>query len=204
MSSAAPGPGSGNNPLSPYLGGFPAGMPGIFARTINIHVYGDRIEMKNFVIAAVALLFTGMVAHAQTPTQSHLKAAEDLFAVMHMEKVMSESLDNLLEMQIKQNPSLAQFSDIMKDFLGKYMSWNSLKDDMAKVYADAFTEQELRELATFYKTELGQKTASLTPALMAKGMAMGQQRVQEHMSELQQLIMAKMGAADKSDRKKSK
>ncbi|MEP7218541.1 MAG: DUF2059 domain-containing protein [Bacteroidota bacterium] len=153
--------------------------------------------MKKIVIAAIALLFTGMVAHAQV-TPSHMKAAEDLFAVMHMDKVMAESLDNMLAMQIKANPSLAQFSGVMKEFLGKYMSWSSLKGDLAKVYTDAFSEQELRDLASFYKTELGQKTAALTPVLMTKGAAIGQQRVQEHMSELQQLIMAKMGNDKKS------
>ena len=78
----------------------------------------------------------------------------------------------------------------MKTFLGKYMSWASLKDDMAKIYMSEFSETELNELNKFYQTPLGKKTVQRMPALMAKGAEMGQKRIQEHLPELQATIQA--------------
>jgi hypothetical protein len=83
----------------------------------------------------------------------------------------------------------------MKSFLGKYMSWPSLKDDMVKIYMTEFTEPELKELTAFYNTPLGKKTVQKMPALMAKGAEMGQKRVQEHLPELQAAIQAKAAPA---------
>ena len=78
----------------------------------------------------------------------------------------------------------------MKAFLSKYMSWASLKDDVAKLYTTEFSESELNELNKFYQTPLGRKTVQKMPALMAKGAEIGQKRMQEHLPELQAAITA--------------
>jgi len=46
---------------------------------------------------------------------------------------------------------------------------------MAKIYASDFTEQELKDLVTFYKTPLGQKLLAQEPKTVQASMAyMGQ------------------------------
>ena len=42
---------------------------------------------------------------------------------------------------------------------------------MAQVYAYQFTEQELKDLVTFYKTPLGQKLLSTEPKAIQQSMA---------------------------------
>jgi hypothetical protein len=147
--------------------------------------------MKNFSLAAVAacLCFAPLATHADEA--SHLKAAESLFAKMNMEAMMSRSTDQMLQMQVQQNPSIAPFIDEMTAFMRKYMGWSSLKDDMAKIYTQEFTEEELTQLGAFYETSLGKKSLEKLPQLMAKGAGLGQQRVQEHMPELKAAIDAK-------------
>jgi hypothetical protein len=78
----------------------------------------------------------------------------------------------------------------MKAFLNKYMSWASLKDDMAKIYMAEFSESELNELTKFYQTPLGKKSIQKMPVLMTKGAEIGQKRVQEHLPELQAVLAA--------------
>ena len=51
-----------------------------------------------------------------------------------------------------------------------------------------FAEAELRDMIAFYKTPTGQKAIAKLPALMAKGAQIGQQRIQEHLPELQEAI----------------
>ena len=128
---------------------------------------------------------------------SHRKSAETLLGLMNMETLMTQTVDQMLEMQVKQNPAIAPYQAEMKAFFNKYMSWASMKDEMVKLYTTEFSEAELKELTTFYQSPIGKKTLQKMPALMAKGAEIGQRRVQEHLPELQASIQAKAGAAKK-------
>ena len=94
----------------------------------------------------------------------------------------------MIDIQLQQNPAIAPFKQVMLDFFSKYMSWESLKDDIAEIYLEEFSIQELKELTAFYKTPTGQKAALRVPQLMSKGGELGMRRVQEHMPELQEMI----------------
>ena len=147
--------------------------------------------MKPFVlsilIGAIALFQS---APARADEASHRKAVETLFALMGMEGVLTQTIDQMLAMQVQQNPTLAPHQAQMKAFLNKYMSWASMKEDMAKLYMAEFSESELNELTKFYQTPVGKKTIQKMPALMAKGAEIGQKRVQEHLPELQATLEA--------------
>jgi len=138
-------------------------------------------------IGAIVLL---QPAPARADEASHRKAVDSLFALMGMENVLTQSIDQMLAMQVQQNPGLAQYQPQMKTFLNKYMSWASLKDDMAKIYMAEFSESELNELTKFYQTPLGKKSIQKMPLLMTKGAEIGQKRVQEHLPELQAELAA--------------
>ena len=142
----------------------------------------------SILIGAIALVQPAIM---RADEASHRKAAESLLSLMDMDTVMSQSIDQMLQIQIKQNPAIAPYEQEMKNFLKKYMSWAGLKDDMVKIYTDEFTESELGELNKFYQTPLGKKTLQKMPVLLAKGAELGQRRVQEHLPELQTAIAAK-------------
>ena len=144
--------------------------------------------MKSFLCTLMIVVAFGQMTAVRATEATHRQAAESLLSLMDMDKLMSESIDQMLEMQVKQNPAIGQFKDEMKKFLSKYMSWSSMKEDMIKIYTAEFTEQELKELLAFYQTPLGKKTVAKMPKLMAKGAELGQQRVQEHLPELQKAI----------------
>ena len=126
-----------------------------------------------------------------TPTASHLKTAKELLDIVHVDRTTKQTLDVLLRMQLQQNPKLQPYEDVLRAFLQKYMSWDSLKDDYARFYAEALTEPELKQIIAFYKTPVGQKAINTIPSLMAKGAALGQKRVQDNRAELQQMISEK-------------
>lgn len=147
--------------------------------------------MKSFVFSLLLGAITlGQPALARADEASHRKAAETLFALMEMETLLSQSVDQMLAMQVQQNPALAQFQPQMKAFLNKYMSWASMKEDMTKIYTAEFSESELKELGKFYETPLGKKAVQKMPALMAKGAEIGQKRVQDHLPELEAALAA--------------
>lgn len=149
--------------------------------------------MKTSTLAALLLFCATLTVRAQTTiSPSHHKAALELLVAMQTEKSLEQSIQTAMEAQIASDSDLVPFRDIMEGFLKKYMSWESIKDELADLYAGEFTEDELHQLTKFYRTEVGKKMAGLTPTLIAKAGAIGQQKVESHVSELQSLILKKM------------
>jgi hypothetical protein len=131
---------------------------------------------------------------------SHLKAAQNLLIEMEMKTTLSQSTDRNLDALIGGNPESGALKEAAKVFLNRYMSWDAVKDDLAMIYADAFTEEELTAITAFYQTPAGKKMAILSPELIGKGLELGQQRVQEHIAELQSMILNAINKEDAHSR----
>jgi uncharacterized protein len=161
--------------------------------------------MKRFIVTllSVCVFATGASAADPTPGSSHYKAAEKMLTLMDMETVLRRSIDEMLKAQIAQNPGMAPFESVMREFLMKHMSWESLKADTIQIYMSEFTEKELEELNRFYETAVGRKMVEKMPTLMGKGAELGAKRVQEHIPELQAAMEAEAKKQkDAADKKK--
>jgi len=107
-----------------------------------------------------------------------------------MAEALEQSVEQILNLQLQQNPGLPPYKGVLVRFFKKHMSYGSLKPEMIQLYANTFSAAELREINQFYATETGKKTIKQMPALMAQGGQIGASRVQENMSELQTMIRA--------------
>jgi hypothetical protein len=158
--------------------------------------------MTKLWILAAALVLAAPAVRAQSTTAasaaatpvsaSHRKAAEELLATTGSEKNMAEMTSRMLDAQLEQRPEMKPVEPEMRAFINKYMSWQSIKDDLVQLYAQEFSEKELKELNKFYQTPVGRKTIQKMPMLMQAGMEIGQKRVQEHLPELQKSIADKL------------
>ncbi|MEB0260840.1 MULTISPECIES: DUF2059 domain-containing protein [unclassified Mucilaginibacter] len=139
----------------------------------------------------IALLMCG-AAKAQTPaiTPAHLKAAEAVLTASGAGKQLKENMSAMVTQASANVPEdkKPKFIEIMNTFTDKYMNWDLMKDQIAALYAQEFTEKELKDLAVFYRSPLGIKINQKQPALFQKGAAIGQQAVQSHQAELQQMM----------------
>ncbi|MBD2857718.1 DUF2059 domain-containing protein [Spongiibacter sp. KMU-158] len=118
------------------------------------------------------------------------REAEILLTSMGMEEAMTQTMSQMVDFQLQQNPTLAPFKSVIIKFFAKHMSWASLKSEFVKIYSEAFSAKELREINEFYATETGRKTIQLMPSLSAQGGQIGADRVQENIGELQAMIKA--------------
>ena len=57
-----------------------------------------------------------------------------------------------------------------------------------------FTEEELREMAAFYRSTTGQKLARATPQLTRLGAELGERTLRAHAAELDEMIARRVGA----------
>jgi hypothetical protein len=156
------------------------------------------MTLKSLFVGALFVLLLASFAQAQTTATikpSQLKAAEDLIAASNIERQMSSIYANMVTAASSQIPEdkKAKFKTIMLTFLSKYMSFTDLKQEMARIYAEEFTEAELKEITRFYLTPVGKKTIEKLPSLQQKGMAIAQQKLQAHLPELQQTMQAELG-----------
>ncbi|MBR1276895.1 DUF2059 domain-containing protein [Bradyrhizobium sp. AUGA SZCCT0283] len=130
---------------------------------------------------AVGLALTAVPADAQqknapaatTPLKpgspAALAAAKEILAMKNASAMYANAVPNLVE-QTK-NVLLQNNLNYQKDLnevaviVAKNLAGREkeIGDGMAQVYANEFTEQELKDLVTFYKSPLGQKLLSSEP-----------------------------------------
>lgn len=144
--------------------------------------------MKTRSLVAFLIALTIAVTFARADKKSHREATEELLQTMGVEKQLDSSINQSLEVQVKQNPALVPYKDVMRKFLTKHISYAALKDDLIQIYMDEFTEPELRQITAFYKTPAGKKLAEKGPALLGKSMMLGMDRVAQNQEELKQMI----------------
>ena len=123
---------------------------------------------------------------------SHHEAARELIQMSLSEESYNQIMEQSLDMQINASPEIAPYRDVMMNYLQKYMSLGAIMDDLIALYVEYFTEDELRELADFYNTDLGKKSQVLMPELFQRGAEIGQRKVEENSAELQAMLIEEM------------
>jgi hypothetical protein len=122
---------------------------------------------------ALGLALAAAPAQAQTnpppPSPASIAAAKELLAMKHADQMYANAIpgvvertkNELMQTNINYQKDLNEVAVIVaQKFAGKQ---NEIGDGMAKVYASQFTEQELKDLVTFYKSPLGQKLLAAEP-----------------------------------------
>jgi hypothetical protein len=138
----------------------------------------------------LALAFSALPASAQQPPQqpelkpvsaSAMQAARDLLTIKNVTQVYANAVPTII--QRTKDQFLANNLSYQKDLnevaitVAKTMTGKEkeIGEQMAKIYANDFTEQELKDLTTFYKSTLGQKLLAMEPnAIQASMVFMNQ------------------------------
>ncbi|HEY8783217.1 MAG TPA: DUF2059 domain-containing protein [Mucilaginibacter sp.] len=154
------------------------------------------MKLKLTLIVLIGVLFLSIThIKAQTDTSkftpSHLAAARQLILTTGMTDVrFSMMRNNTIKAVSNSVPekNKAKFISEMTDFMNKYLPSELFRDRFVKMYAEAFSEDELNQLISFYNSPLGKKISSKTPELMQKGMLMDQEILIKHSVELTSII----------------
>ena len=143
----------------------------------------------NFSIVFVLITALSMSSMSLADAASE-KEAEKLLDMVGTQEVMEQSMSQMLDIQLQQNPALAPYKGVMMEFLNENMSYESLKPELIRMYSEEFTSSELREINAFYSTDVGKKSIEKMPTLMMQGGQLGATRVQENIGDLQAMIQA--------------
>ena len=133
-------------------------------------------------LATVVLALAAVpAAYAQPkPSPGSVAAAKELIAVTGATQLFNPLIAGVVEqakvLYLQQNPDLAKD---LNDIAAKMRTdlqprFSELTDEVAKLYATSFTEQELKDIVVFYKSPAGQKLLQAQPAVIDKSMRFAQ------------------------------
>ena len=141
---------------------------------------------------ALALAMAALPAAAQqaaappkAASPGAIAAAKEILAMKNtsvmyqnaVPNIVQHTKDTLLQSNINYQKDLNEVAVIVaKDLAGRE---KEIGEGMAQIYASEFTEQELKDLVTFYKSPLGQKLLANEPRAIQSSMAYMNQWAQQ-------------------------
>jgi len=156
---------------------------------------GKRMGM---VLGMAIILFVGAPRHAGADNRRAL--AEELMKVERIQKSTEDTLAMVKQMMANQfkniskmtgkevPPSVVATQEKIMDLVTSEMSWDKMKEEFLSLYADTYTEKELKGQIEFYKTPIGQAVINKQPELMKKVMEMNQKKMMLLMPKIQAMV----------------
>ncbi|WP_456391977.1 DUF2059 domain-containing protein [Nitratifractor sp.] len=147
---------------------------------------------------------------AKTPKMKPLtpeaeKAAYKLFDALNMTREgIRKAMEQSLALQVKRQPAMAPYVDIYKKAFDKYIQWDQIKKELAKIVSQTYTPKEMNELAKFYSTDLGKKSMMLVPVLGQLSKRMAEAQIAKHAKEIRAEVDQRAKALEAAAKKAQK
>lgn len=149
-----------------------------------------KLFLSCLLISGCSSTPTNNIKSLDSPVETPEALAISLLDNMNLQVVLDQTIEQVLQVQLKNKPQLVPYKDVMLEFLTKHMNYKSIKPDLVNIYASEFTAAELKELNAFYSTPTGKKIIEKTPELTARGAEIGSQKIKDNLPELRQMIKA--------------
>jgi hypothetical protein len=153
------------------------------------------------------VLFCGRAARAQAAPDAALAA--DIQKLLDLTKAsqLGTQMASLVSQQVIQGLKQSQpnmpprAAEVIQQFLGEQFaiafsasSPDGMMPKLVAVYANHFTQQDIRGLIAFYNTDLGQKLINQTPLIVSESATVGQEWAAQHMPDMLAALERKLRA----------
>lgn len=164
------------------------------------------MRMMRTLLLACGLMIPAL-AGAQTPatpaqpatpvSAEAMSLAVELTTLLDLAGNASAGVDMMLDAMQAQNPQLSEVRGVLQRWMGKIFSSEEAATAFARVYAESFTEAELRDVVAFMRTRTpsGRRFAAAQGELMRRGGEVGQRLAEENQDELMQMLEAEQRKA---------
>lgn len=146
---------------------------------------------KLLTVLALALLCAAPAAAQDEPTPGEVAAVRELLEASRTR----ENFIAAMELGMQQGgmgEMTPRIRTVLREFMDEHFRYEDLEPEFVKMYADVFTEREIRDLAAFYRTPLGQRVVETLPEITAASQRIAMERLQSAMPQLMQAIMQAM------------
>lgn len=143
---------------------------------------------------------------ARADEAGKLAKTEELFKLMRMDQMLSQMMDvvmkqtqastmqRLMGMNLPAHltAEVEQFQREVGAVLERHIGWDALKAEYGKLYAGAFSEEEIDAIVAFYRSPAGQAMVARQPQLMEQSSVIVQAKMEQAAPEVQVLMAAWM------------
>jgi uncharacterized protein len=147
-------------------------------------------------LIVLSLGFAAQSANPPQPSPQAIALAKELIFRKGGQQMFGPVVPGVIESTkdvfLPTNPNLSKpLGEVSAQLKSEYASKSDeLMNEVAKVYATHFTEQELKEIVAFYKTALGKKLLNEDPIAIEAGFT----RAKEWANDFSNQVMTKMRA----------
>jgi uncharacterized protein len=147
-------------------------------------------------VVVLSLFVTTGATQAQQPSATAVDLARQIILIKGGNNMFDPIIPGVIETAknnfLPTNPGLSKDLNEVALLLRKEFDPKraELLNEVARAYAERFSEQELRELVTFYKSPLGQKVVIEEPRALDNGMS----RAQTWANNFSEVVMSRMRA----------
>lgn len=146
---------------------------------------------KLLTVLALTLLCAAPAAAQDEPTPGEVAAVRELLEASRTRENFIAAMEMGME-QGGMGEMTPRIRGVLREFMDEHFRYEDLEPEFVKMYADVFTEQEIRDLAAFYRTPLGMRVVETLPEITAASQRIAMERLQSAMPQLMQAIMQAM------------
>jgi hypothetical protein len=153
--------------------------------------------MKKCLVVVLLLLSFGLLISAAEDKITR-PDIDELLTITRVQKMSENAIEQMKNMmagvakQTNVSPEATEKGKAMQDkmfaLIESEMSWDKMRAEYAKVYAEVFTPEEVKGLIAFYKSPSGQAFLDKQPILMQKTMEMAQKRMMDLTPKIEEMI----------------
>jgi hypothetical protein len=148
--------------------------------------------MKSARILAIAV-FLAPVCRAENSAE----LANKILELSGASESIRESFEGVIKPSLDQMRAQGAPAELVdsieaeaRKFFSDNFNWEEVRPQVVLLFTDAFTESELRDFYSFYKTPTGQKVFSKLPVLRQQTVAVAMSGVRAKMPEFQERVNA--------------
>ena len=155
------------------------------------------------ILAALAISLIVLSPPAiQADEESKEKIISEIFDVMQYEKMLDQMFAVTGEQMISQLKALGEDTDVdLEAVFGEF--WDEIAEELktgirpftSQLWAKHYTEEELKELLEFYRSDVGRKSIETAPQIMQETMAWANQKLASSVPQMKERIEARVKAA---------
>ena len=131
-------------------------------------------------------------AEAAAVTEVEMQLSTRLLDLMDMRGTAAVGVRVMLDAQLQSNPELAPYRSILEEWARELFESREATDAYARMYAERFTEQELRDLVAWAESPTGRRAASEQLGLMRAGEEIGRRLATAGQEDLVARLQAAM------------
>lgn len=143
--------------------------------------------LRGLFLSIVLLLPLSVTGNDDAKNDPKMDLAIELLALMDMDQIIEATrgqIESMIAAQIDQvaecdamRPAIKDFSRDMGALVTTQLSADAFMPQIAQIYVDVFTENELEAVLAFYRSPVGEKMLTKMPELMQRSMAISQAQV---------------------------